>query len=79
MGSDADDGEQGINVEMPREKWDVVLHVLEEEMAQLAPPDGDWLGKYPGEESAVAVGEVHEEIARSLHTGNDREEGQHGD
>jgi len=62
-----------VAVELTPQEWDVVIHALEEEMAQLAPPEGNWLGKYPGEENAVAIGDVHEKISRSVNTGPDTE------
>ena len=55
--SDSDDTDP-VAVELTPQEWDVVVHALEEEMAQLAPPEGNWLGKYPGEEDAVAIGDV---------------------
>lgn len=67
------ESDRKIRVEMARAKWDVVLHVLQEELAQLVPPESDWLGKYPGEDSAVAVEDAHEEIAQSLNTGGNRD------
>jgi len=69
--SDSDDTDP-VAVELTPQEWDVVVHALEEEMAQLAPPEGNWLGKYPGEEDAVAIGDVHEKISRSISTGGDR-------
>ncbi|MDZ7701789.1 MAG: hypothetical protein U5J98_06820 [Halobacteriales archaeon] len=74
-GPPAGGSEQSILVKLTREKWDVVLHVLEEELAQSVPPEGDWLGEYPGEDAAVIVGEIHEKIARSLHTDTDHSTG----
>lgn len=65
--------EETISVEMTPEEWDVVIHALEEEMDQLAPPEGNWIGMYPGEEDAVAIGEVHERIVRSLDTEADHD------
>lgn len=51
-------------VELPGEAWDVVLHVLEEELDQLE-PDGEWLGEYPAEDGVEAIEEVCEEIVES--------------
>jgi len=72
--SDSDDTDL-VGVELPLREWDVVIHALEEEMAQLAPPKGNWLGKYPGEEDAVAIGDVHEKISRSVNTEGDSSDG----
>ncbi len=58
-----------IAVEMTREEWDVVIHALEEEMAQLV-PSGDWVGSAPGEESAAAIGVAHGKITESVLTDN---------
>jgi hypothetical protein len=69
--SDGDDTDP-VAVELTPQEWDVVIHALEEEMAQLVPPEGNWLGKYPGEEDAVAIGDVHEKISRSMDTEGDR-------
>lgn len=56
-----------ITVTMDEEEWDVVIHALEEEMAQLEPMDDEnWIGAYPGEEDAVAIGEVCETILESM-------------
>jgi len=61
-----------VSVELTADEWDVVIHALEEEMAQLAPPEGNWLGKYPGEEDAVAIGDVHKKISRSVDARGER-------
>ena len=59
------DSEEIVRVEMTRGEWDVVIHALEEEMAQLV-PESEWLGYAPGEEGAVAIGEAHENIMRAV-------------
>lgn len=63
--SDADDV---IVVGMRREKWDVVVHALEEEMAQLE-PQGTWIGEYPGEDSVTAMEGAHNDIIEAMATG----------
>lgn len=52
-------------VELPEDQWDVVLHILEDHIAQLE-PEGEWIGKYPGEESAVGVEDARENIVSQL-------------
>lgn len=69
----SDDTERTVAVEMPPEQWDVVIHALEEEMAQLE-PKGEWIGTYPGEDSAVAIGDVYEEIFGTLNEETDNDD-----
>jgi len=64
--TDGDEGGQQQAVEMRQELWDVVIHSLEENMAQLEPQESNWVGKYPGEDSVELYEEAHNEIARSL-------------
>lgn len=54
-----------IAVEMEREEWDVVVHALEEEMAQLEPM-GPQIGDTPETEAAGAIGEAHEQIMQAI-------------
>lgn len=56
-------------VALPKATWDVVIHGLQEEMAQLK-PEGEWIGKYPEEGGVVAMEQAVREIGRAIRDGD---------
>lgn len=64
-----DSTDEPVTVEMDRESWNVVIHVLEEQMDVLQPEE-IWIGGYPGEDDVTAMKEAHQEIIEDVMGGD---------